>query len=76
MQRRRTQNRNSQRVYRQRRIEERNEFENRATVAEETSKKLQSHVDKLESEVVELNEQIKGLERENTDLRIRANSMA
>ena len=62
-------------MYRQRRIEERNEFEARATVAEEASKKLQTHVEKLETEVAELTEQVKGLEIENKELRERTGSV-
>ena len=68
-QRRRTQNRNSQRVYRQRRIEERNVFEARATAAEEMSEKLRSKVDLLNSEVAQLTGQVKKLEIENAELR-------
>ena len=68
-QRRRTQNRNSQRVYRQRRIEERNVFEARATAAEDSSAELKNKIVVLETEVAKLTEQVQGLEVENAKLR-------
>ena len=56
-------------MYRQRRIEERNVFEARATAAEEMSEKLRSKVDLLNSEVAQLTGQVKKLEIENAELR-------
>lgn len=47
IQRRRTQNRNSQRIYRQRRTEERLKFEERALLAEETARSMESRVEEL-----------------------------
>lgn len=73
-QRRRTQNRNSQRVYRQRRIEERNVFEARATAAEEISAKLTVEIKVLTLEVATLSEQIRKLEVKNANLCICNNS--
>lgn len=61
-------------MYRQRRVEERNVFEARATVAEEISAKLRVEVEVLNLEVAELGGKIKKLEIENAELRTCKNS--
>ncbi|KAL2060705.1 hypothetical protein VTL71DRAFT_9346 [Oculimacula yallundae] len=69
IQRRRTQNRNSQRIYRQRRMEERQRFEERAIAAEEGSKQLRVHLTELHSVISCLRYQVQQLEAENASLK-------
>ncbi|KAG4433101.1 hypothetical protein IFR05_011419 [Cadophora sp. M221] len=69
IQRRRTQNRNSQRIYRQRRMEERQRFEERAIAAEEASKQLRAHLTELHSVIACLRYQVQQLEVENATLK-------
>lgn len=74
-QRRRTQNRNSQRIYRQRRIDERKKFEDRAISAEKTSERVNSELEELKAEVLGLKDQVEQLEAENLSLRSSISSM-
>ena len=67
-QRRRTQNRNSQRIYRQRRMEERQRFEERAIAAEEAAKELRQHLTELQSVIACLRYQVQQLEAEKAML--------
>ncbi len=69
LQRRRTQNRNSQRIYRQRRMEERQRFEARAVTAEEASKELRKHLTELHAAVSCLRYKVEQLQIENAILR-------
>lgn len=69
LQRRRTQNRNSQRIYRQRRMEERQRFEERAIAAEEVSKQLRMHLTELHSVIACLKYKVEQLQVENATLR-------
>ncbi|KAF8848970.1 hypothetical protein BDZ45DRAFT_810360 [Acephala macrosclerotiorum] len=69
IQRRRTQNRNSQRIYRQRRIEERQRFEERAIAAEEATKQLRIHVSELHTTIAVLKHQLEQAKAENVSLR-------
>ncbi|KAE8447011.1 hypothetical protein EG329_011145 [Mollisiaceae sp. DMI_Dod_QoI] len=69
IQRRRTQNRNSQRIYRQRRIEERQRFEERAIAAEDTLKQLRVHVSELHMTIAVLKHQLEQAKAENACLR-------
>lgn len=74
-QRRRTQNRNSQRVYRQRRIDERRHFEARAIAAEETSRQMEGYLSELQAMVTSLRHKVQQLEAENLALRTSTYSM-
>ncbi|KAE9366935.1 hypothetical protein N431DRAFT_562216 [Stipitochalara longipes BDJ] len=69
IQRRRVQNRNSQRIYRQRRVEERNKFETRAMEAEKTASELRVHLAELHAIVASLRHQVEELRAENATLR-------
>jgi len=75
IQRRRTQNRNSQRIYRQRRADELKKFEDRAIMAEETSERISGKMKELQSEVLDLRNQVEHLEAENLALRSSVSSM-
>ncbi|KAN0092021.1 hypothetical protein V8E51_017868 [Hyaloscypha variabilis] len=69
IQRRRVQNRNSQRIYRQRRVEERNKFETRAIEAEKSANELKVHLAELHAVVASLRHQVEELRVENATLR-------
>ena len=69
VQRRRTQNRNSQRMYRLRRLEERSEILARATTAEETSRNMKVKVEYLEKRLEELTSKCDRFQAENLALR-------
>ncbi|KUJ09549.1 uncharacterized protein LY89DRAFT_690032 [Mollisia scopiformis] len=66
--RRRTQNRNSQRIYRERRLEERQRFEERAIAAEEVSKLLRFQLLELSTEIGVLKHQLEQTKAENASL--------
>jgi len=70
------QNRNSQRIYRQRRVEERKKFEDRAVAAEQAAEKTKENIRELQNMVNSLREQVHRLQDENLALRSGTKSMA